>query len=679
MKFHLLVAIIGTMFVSSHATSQNYKFGKVSKEEIQESKMNLNPEANATVLYRNYEVTYEYRDSKGLLQIVEVHERIKIYNADGYEWANKKVRTYNDAQDQESFNVKGITYNLAGGSVVKEKLDKDAIFEARISKFRVDNTFTMPNVQPGSVIEYVYTITSPFSTIQDIDLQYSIPIQKEIVQLKIPEYFTYNRYNNPQAKLNFNYKEDINEKKIKIRGRSNFSNIHFKGDGNAFKRVNPNSVENSFTYEETTYTLDESNIPPLKIEKFVENIDNYRAKSLWELAMFKEPSGFPEALATTWEDVAKSIYEDAFYKTQIEETAYYKNDLQTAISGIQDAEMKMEAILNLVKSKVKWNNYLGYITDNGVAKAYKEGSGNIADINLMLISMLQQAGMEAFPILVSTSDNGIPVYATRKGFNYVIAGVNLKNEYILLDASDPFSGINMLPRRAMNWQGRMIRPDGSSEWIPLYPNFISQELYFIEAAIENGTVTAKVNERKANHFAKEYRDLYAHTNVSSQINAINLGNENVAISNFEADNISTTNATMSISYTANSSSLIEEIAGDLYLSPMLFFGLDENPFKSDVREYPIFFKFPQSKKHTISIKVPEGYKVQSLPTNTKITLGEKVGAFTYIVKQTNDNIQILAKFDIRTPFILAEDYTYLRELFSQRIAKENEKIVFTKI
>jgi hypothetical protein len=678
MKSQLL--FLACTLLSLCATAQNYKYGKITKEELQETKSNLHPEVNAVVLFRNYEVSYDYRDSKGLLKKIEVHERIKIYNANGYEWATKKVRTNNDAQEQEVFYIKGTTYNLVAGSIRKDKLNKDAVFENRISKFRVDNTFTMPNIQPGSVIEYVYTVTSPYYTIQDIDLQYRIPIQKEIVQLKIPEYFTYNRYNNPQAKLNFNYKQAVGEKKIKIRGRENLANdIYTNGSGGAFNRSTPNGVENTLVYEETTYTLDEVNIPPLKIENFVENIDNYRAKSLWELAVIKKPSGFPEYLATTWQDVAKTIYEDASFKKQLETTAYYENDFKTFIEGIIDGEKKIEAILALIKSKVKWNQYLGYMTDNGLEEAYKEGTGNIADINLMLISMLQYAGLEAYPVLVSTSDNGIPVYATRKGFNYVIAGVKLENDYLLLDASDPFSGINMLPQHAMNWQGRMIRPNGSSEWVALYPTYSSQQLFFIEASIENGILTAKVNERKRNHFAKEYRDAFAQTDVSSQISAITTTNENIVISNFETAGLTTTESTMSVSYTANSTSLVAEIAGDLYLSPMLFFGLDKNPFKSDTREYPIFFKFPQSKKYTISIKVPAGYKVRSLPTSTKIKLGDKVGAFTYIVKQTNENIQILAKFEISTPFLLAEDYSYLKELYSQRIAKEKEKIVFTKI
>ena len=56
----------------------------------------------------------------------------------------------------------------------------------------------------------------------------------------------------------------------------------------------------------------------------------------------------------------------------------------------------------------------------GTRKAYLEGEGNVADINLLLIAMLRSQGVDANPVLVSTRNNGIPLFPTRKGFNYVI-------------------------------------------------------------------------------------------------------------------------------------------------------------------------------------------------------------------------------------------------------------------
>ena len=42
-----------------------------------------------------------------------------------------------------------------------------------------------------------------------------------------------------------------------------------------------------------------------------------------------------------------------------------------------------------------------------------------------------------------------------------------------MDASDPLSAIGELPKRARNWQGRIIRENGTSEWINLRPNIHS--------------------------------------------------------------------------------------------------------------------------------------------------------------------------------------------------------------
>jgi hypothetical protein len=68
-------------------------------------------------------------------------------------------------------------------------------------------------------------------------------------------------------------------------------------------------------------------------------------------------------------------------------------------------------------------------------KAYKDKTGNVAEINLMLTAMLRY-GLNANPVLVSTRSNGIAMFPNRTAFNYVIAAVENGGNYTLLDASD---------------------------------------------------------------------------------------------------------------------------------------------------------------------------------------------------------------------------------------------------
>ncbi len=666
MKRNYLILLLA--LISATLTAQNFKYGKVSKEELSEKQNASYPEADATVLYRSVDISYSFREGEGFSTITEVHERVKIYNKKGEDWATRTFETYNRGADRESFDIKGATFSLVNGSVKKEKLSKNAVFEERYSKYRMHNKITMPNIAPGCVIEYVYTIISPFSQINDIALQYTIPIKKMEVALKVPEYFVYNTYSNPQSPLSFDFKKDTDEGKVVFRAKTGIGNANSKG-----------REESTTKYKINVYTLNEANIPPLAVEQYVDNLNNYTAKSIWELAMINNPGGIPKRFSTTWEAVSTSLYESEDFVNEIKKNDYYQTDLTSAIAGATSDEEKMALILNLVKSKVRWNKYVGYFPEKGVKKAYKEGTGNSGDINLMLVSMLQNAGLNAYPVLVSTKDNGIPVYPTREGFNYVIAAVNANGKMYVLDGTDPFANVNMLPKRAMNWQGRLIRPDGTSDWVGLYPGYTSQKLTYVQAEIDGDNVMAQVRERKGGHFAKAYRSAFVNTPVENQISAIETGDEAVSITEFEAKDLSSTKENMSISYTSNSGSLVEEIAGDLYISPMLFFAQTENPFKDDKREYPIFFEYPKSQKYNISIKIPEGYKVKSLPEGVKAALANNTGSYSYLLQEAPGILQLAVSLDINTPIILPQDYEYVKGMFTQITEKEKEKIVLTKI
>ena len=62
--------------------AQDYKFGKVSKEELQEQYNPLDSSASASYLYKKRKTFFEYIQGDGFRLITEVHERVKIYNQD---------------------------------------------------------------------------------------------------------------------------------------------------------------------------------------------------------------------------------------------------------------------------------------------------------------------------------------------------------------------------------------------------------------------------------------------------------------------------------------------------------------------------------------------------------------------------------------------------------------------
>jgi len=664
-----ILVFLSVVLLSVTGFSQNYKYGKVSKEELSETKNESFPEANATVLYREHSCYFEYRQGEGFTLYTKVFERVKIYNNDGFDWANHSFSTYNYGSDREKIEgLKATTYNLDDGSISKDKLSKSAVFDERTSSYYLRHKFTMPNIKPGSVIEYTYTVSSPFSRIDDIDLQYTIPIKKEVVQVMAPEYYVYRNYGNPQASLNFNYEKSSKEIKVNFSARSGIGNANRSG-----------SDAGSGKYKQIQYKLDETNIPPLKVEKYVDNLNNYRAKSIWELAMINRPNEIPKTFTTDWESVTKTIYERDTFVNELNKKDYFKSDLSEVLAGVTDPMEKAKRIYAFLKNKMSWNGDSGYYPNTGVKKAYKNGNGNVGDINLMLISMLRSANLNANPVLISTKSHGIPVFPTLYGFNYVVAGLELSGKFYLMDGSSPSSDVNLLPDRAMNWQGRLIKPDGTSTWVGLYPEFMSQDIVYAQAEIAGTELTANVRERLTGHYAKDYRFKYRDALLETQLEELQPGENIATYSNLEIKDLEYGKPFVNISFVANSGSIVEEINEDLYLSPMLFLANLENPFKADTRDYPIFFGYPQTKKYNITIKVPEGYQVTSLPESSKASLGDDLGSYTYLIKESPGMIQLSVVLELKSPIMLSDDYGYVKGMFSEIINKENEKIILSKI
>ncbi len=671
MKKHL--AIIALFLIITATYSQDYKFGKVSIAELEEIKNVNDASANAAVLYKKQSISFQYSQGNGFQQINEVHERIKIYNKDGFDWATKKIRLFNrsSSSSEELNSLRGYTYNLDNGKIIKDKLKGEGKFEEEANRFWKNSSFTMPNIKEGSVIEYTYKIVSPNLYVDDVDFQYTIPINRFEFKMQTPEYYVYNKLLNPKAAYNPQINTSEGRGSLTIRSKS-------RSGGNLRSNTKTNFSENKIDFKKNIISSDSDNIPALKNEPYVDNLDNYRAKLILELTSVQFPNRPFKNYATDWDKVTQRIYQNTDFGAQLDKKDYYEDDVNTLISGVTDNEKKMNLIFDFVKSKVKWNKYYGYTSDAGVKKAYKESVGNSADINLMLTSMLRHAGLKANPVLVSTKNNGIPLLPTRSGFNYVVCLVE-GTQSVFLDATEEYSRPNVLPSRALNWQGRIIRENGSSEWVNLLPNKSSKEITSLNVKIdEDLSISGKVRSQFTDYQALRYRNKFNNVGHEEHIKYLEKDNGELEISNLQVKNRDELSSPVVTSYDYELFDAVEEIGDKLYFSPLLFLANEENPFKQETRNYPIDFQFPIADKYMANIMIPEGYVVESLPKSEGFSFNDTVGKFSYLIKENGKYLQLVINFDINSSFILAEDYPYFKDFYKFLTEKQAEKIVLKK-
>ena len=111
---------------------------------------------------------------------------------------------------------------------------------------------------------------------------------------------------------------------------------------------------------------------------------------------------------------------------------------------------------------------------------------------------------------------------------------------------------------------------------------------------------------------------------------------------------------------------------------MLFHQITENPFKAENRLYPVDFNFPIKDSYTFSIKIPEGYVLESKPESLNIAMEDNKGSFKYTVSENMGTIQFACSLEINAPIIESDYYQHLKEFFNQIVLKQNEKIVLIK-
>lgn len=670
-KISLLVALL--FLTSAGVLAQKYELGKVTVDELKEKAHPIDSSAVAAILFEKGEVKIEYSQTQGYQSNTVVKIKIKIYKKEGYEFANYARQYYIFGSEKDKLNFsKAYTYNLVDGKIEKTKLKSDGEFDEKVNKYWNRKKIIMPNVKEGSIIEFEYSITSGLiGTIDKWEFQTAIPVNYSEYATYIPEYFIYNT--DIKGTTSLKITEDKRPRTITITSKE-------RSSGGSLSTVKTTFSEEKIDYTETKKTYIAQNLPALKEEAFVNNIKNYTTSISHELSTFRSPSGQIESFSTDWETVTKTIYKSEEFGSELNKSGYFESDLNTLLAGLTTQKEKIETIFNFVKTKVKWDGNYGYYCDGGVKEAYRDLTGNVAEINLMLTAMLRYAKIEANPVLISTRQNGIAIFPNRSAYNYVIAAVEIENDLILMDATNKNAYPNILPTRDLNWFGRIIRKDGTSALVDLMPKMISKDGVNILATIKSdGTIEGKVKEHYFDYNAYNFRSQYSDLANEAQMERMESKYKGIEIEEYSISNTTELDKPVVETYSFKHTNTVEIIGDKMYFSPLLFLALSENPFKQEKREYPIDFSYPFQDKFLINITIPDGYSVETLPKSISIPMSNNNGSLKYLVSNADKQIQLSVTMDINFAIISAEYYDELKAFFAEVVKKETEKIVLKKV
>lgn len=644
MKRFSLCLLLAFVVQYSFAQKAPIKFGTIPMEDMTMKKYDADTSAAAVILTDYGEAGLSFTASSAIMKF-ERHVRIKILSKDGLDWANASILLYNGGSDEERVSgLKAVTYNLENGKIVETKMDKDGVFKEKFNKYYSIQKFTLPNVKEGSVIEYVYTVSSPYySMFPNWKFQSTIPTRHSEFWAFIPDFFIYQKY--MQGYISVSY--DVKPKNM------------------------PDFQAQAHHWTSTA-------VPAFKEEPYMTSDEDYISKINFALSTVTFPGQMVQDIMGSWEKLNKTLVEHEEFGGVVRGSGFLKKYTEEATSGLTDPHEKIQAIYDYVKQNVEWDGVKDQYPGN-LKKILEVKKGSSGDINFILGSMLEKAGFLVDMVLVSTRDHGFirQMYPMRRQFNYVICGVQLDGKTLLLDATEKHLPINLLPERCLNGQGLVISKTNHG-WIDLEAAGKSKTIISADLALDpDGVLEGKLDYIHDGYDASAMRKLVFKKGEDAYKKEFYEG-RSWEMTNCIFENLKEIDKPAKEKHEV----IINEnvsVAGDaMYINPIVTGQLSENPFKTEKREYPVDFGNPQERMYLCKIAIPDGYEIEELPKQKVIMLPGNAAKFAYSVTSTGNIINVMSNFQINKSLFVQTDYANLREFYNQVVAKQTEQIVLKK-
>ncbi len=664
MKKLLFLFVIITANLLLFAQNQN-SWKKVTKEDFAVTyQQNQVP---AIVISENVKYYFDVYNEE-LRLYYTVTKKIKILDTAGFKYANFTLKFQSKDNIENIISLKGIDYKMKNGKIKAVKLKNKDVERVKVNDYYEERRVEFPELEPGDVVVYQYSV----ATLKMINppqwyFQKEIPTLSSTAEVDLPDFISYqikiigNQYGLQQrqeeSSMNLNYI------------------VHYK-DPIVYQGGHRAGYEGpyDFYFQTINHVFEMKDIPPLHDEDMVDCSCNYRSsllldlyrvdrntyltnnldiffwslltKPLYLITLYNTryyneienenigvsvPAGFILYNAGDWKNTDNGLLKSKdFYQAIIKDWNYQSYmSLILGDDGNADDFTKMKKIYDYIREKVVWNGQLGIFASQYPEKTMVKKNGNAADINFLLISLLQKAGLEAYPVLIKTVEKGHvdQDLATYRQFNLVIASVFIDGKIYLLDARQREIPWNILPRRDLNGIGRLISPKGC-RFIDIKPNKISYEMINTVIKLTDGKAECELSGKVSGYPVLDY------------INGKDTGDVKILNRKFTSTDIVDGNK----------------------IYPFDIYNI-KNRFMAPTRTMPVYLAYPTIKKYTIWFNIPEGKTVKSAPQS--FTASYNGLAASANVSQSGSALVITLVIKRTKTYYEANEYPNLRKVWLQ--------------
>jgi hypothetical protein len=614
----------------------------ISPQELKMTSVPEAPGAPAVYLYRQV----DRDDQRGVANEYN-YVRIKILTEEGRKYADVEIPFVKEIGNIRSIRARTVRPDGTIANFDGRVYDK-TIVKARGLKY-LARTFTLTDVQVGSIIEYHYDYA-------------------------------------PQEGFVFDSSWILSEELFTVHGKFSLKPNKEFGLRWSWPVGLPPGVD-APKEDRGIIRLEAEKIPAFEVEDFMppENELKYRVEFTYSsnLNMEKEPEKF-------WKAEGKKL------DNNIEAFVGKKKAMEQAAAQIVSASDTPEMKLRKIYAKVQTLRNTSYEVEKSeqekkrekekdvtnVDDMWKRGYGNGAELTWLFLGLARAAGFETYPVMASARNvyffNPALMNASQLDTNVVLVKLNGKDIYC--DPGTAFAPFGLLPWNETGVQGLKLDKDGGT-WVKtdLPPSSVSRierkaDLKLDDTGSLEGKLTITFTGLEALSRRQEERNVdeadrkkYLEDQVREYIPVgieVELTNKPDWASSAEK---------LTAEYDLKVPGWVSG-AGRRALLPVALFGATEKQlFEHTNRLHPIYFQYPFQKSDDVTIQLPLGWQVSSVPP----AKNQDSKAIVYTLKVENDKGTLHLNRTLNVDLLLVDPKSYptLRNIFQIVRAGDEQQVV----
>ena len=369
-----------------------------------------------------------------------------------------------------------------------------------------------------------------------------------------------------------------------------------------------------------------------------------------------------------------------------------ENDIKETIKQLVDEnDSEVEKIKKLYSFLQQNTRYVAILLNVGgwqphmANSVYDNKYGDCKDLTTLMISMLKEVGIQAYPALVKTRDNGILIKEFPSNqFNHVITFVPLTNDTLWLECTADYLVPGELPSSDEGCDvlvikdngGEIIRTPQSKSHENLWVSKIEGELItsgdlrFSGLIVVNGNYSDDFRNKLNSSEPKEQKEWLQRV----------LGKyaPKIIIEDFTIQNLSENfHLPLSIEFKGVIEKFASKSASRLFFNPNLIDRVTSSDIPDEKeRKYPVHFQNAYMDVDSLIVEIPLFYEIEAKPEI--MDLQSEFCGFTNSYLKEGNKLIYARKLDLKEQQVPVSVYPEFVEMFNQISRIDHSKFVLAQ-